>query len=81
MGAIHYAIGWLNHLILLQLYQEKKNDLIEYCLPLESLLKERERAFGVLKAGWRCLLTALDANIENVPDVIICCLILHNFAK
>ena len=38
-----------------------------------------ERAFGLLKGRWRCLLTTLDANIKNVPDVIICCFILHNF--
>ena len=25
MGAIHYGIGWLNHLILLQPYQGKDN--------------------------------------------------------
>ena len=40
-----------------------------------------ERAFGLLKARWRCLLTTLDANNENVQDVIICCFILHNFCQ
>ena len=39
-----------------------------------------ERAFGLLKAR-RCVLTTLDANIENVPDVIICCFILQNFCQ
>ena len=32
-----------------------------------------ERAFGVLKARWRCLLTLLNTNLENVSDVIITC--------
>ena len=40
-----------------------------------------ERAFGLLKARRRCLLTTLDANIENVPDIIICCFILHKFCQ
>ena len=40
-----------------------------------------ERAFGLLKARWRCLLTTLDANIEHMPDGIICCFIIHNFCQ
>ena len=30
-----------------------------------------ERAFGILKARWRCLLNCLDHKIENLLDVII----------
>ena len=40
-----------------------------------------ERAFGVLKARWRCLLTLLDTSLENVNDVIITCFALHNFCQ
>ena len=40
-----------------------------------------KRAFGVLKARWRCLLTLLDTNLENVIDVIITCFALHNFCQ
>ena len=40
-----------------------------------------ERAFGVLKSRWRCLLTLLDTNLENVSDVIITCFALHNFCQ
>ena len=40
-----------------------------------------ERAFGVLKARWRCLLTLLDTNAENVSDVIITCFVLDNFCQ
>ena len=38
-------------------------------------------AIGLLKASWRFLLTTLDANIENVPDVMIYCFILHNVCQ
>ena len=40
-----------------------------------------ERAFGILKARWRCLLNCLDDNIENLPDVIISCCVLHNICQ
>ena len=40
-----------------------------------------ERAFGILKARWRCLLNGLDHNIENIPDVIISCCVLHNMCQ
>ena len=40
-----------------------------------------ERAFGILKARWRCLLNCLDHNIENLPDVIISCCVLHNICQ
>ena len=37
-----------------------------------------ERAFGILKARWRCLLKRLDNRIENVSAVVIACCVLHN---
>ena len=37
-----------------------------------------ECAFGILKVRWRCLLNCLDHNIENLPNVIISCSVLHN---
>ena len=37
-----------------------------------------KRAFGILKARWRCLLNCLDHNIEKLSDVIISCCVLHN---
>ena len=45
---------------------------------LSSVKVAVERAFGILKARWRCLLNCLDHNIENLPDVIISCCVLHN---
>ena len=40
-----------------------------------------ERAFGILKARWRCLLKRLDSRIENISAVIICCCTLHNICQ
>ena len=40
-----------------------------------------ERAFGVLKARWCCLLTLLDTNLENISNVIITCFAFHNFCQ
>ena len=37
-----------------------------------------ERAFGVLKARWRCIPNCLDHNIENLSDVIISCCVLRS---
>ena len=40
-----------------------------------------ERAFGVSKGRWRCLLKRLDNNLENVPDVILACCVHHNITQ
>ena len=40
-----------------------------------------ERAFGILKARWRCLLKRLDNCIENVSAVVIACCVLHNICQ
>ena len=40
-----------------------------------------ERAFGILKAHWRCLLKRLDNEIENVLSVFITCCFLHNICQ
>ncbi|KAL2088028.1 hypothetical protein ACEWY4_016856 [Coilia grayii] len=38
-----------------------------------------ERAFGILKTRWRAIfLKALEVDIRYVPEVILCCTILHN---
>ena len=37
-----------------------------------------ERAFGVLKKRWRCLLRGLDLSMENATWVTVMCFMLHN---
>ena len=40
-----------------------------------------KRAFGVLKGRWRCQLKRLDNNLENIPDIILACCVLHNITQ
>ena len=40
-----------------------------------------ERAFGLLKVRWRCLLKRMDDRLENVPKIIITCCVLHNICQ
>lgn len=37
-----------------------------------------ERAFGVLKNRWRCLLKKMDLDLQNIQSIIAACFILHN---
>ena len=40
-----------------------------------------ENAFGRLKGRWRCLLKRMDFALENVPNVVAACVILHNLCE
>ena len=40
-----------------------------------------EVAFGRLKACWRRLSKQIDIHIDNVPNIIIACCILHNMCE
>lgn len=40
-----------------------------------------ENAFGRLKGRWRCLLKRLDFKLENVPNVVSACVVLHNMCE
>ena len=40
-----------------------------------------ERAFGIFKARWRCLLKRIDTDIANVSDEITACSMLHNICQ
>ena len=40
-----------------------------------------ENAFGRLKGRWRCLLKWMDFALENVPNIVAACIILHNLCE
>ena len=40
-----------------------------------------ENAFGRLKGRWRCLLKRMDHQLENVPNVVATCVVLHNMCE
>jgi len=40
-----------------------------------------EMAFGRLKAQWRRLSKKIDMHINNVPNVVLACCILHNVCE
>jgi hypothetical protein len=40
-----------------------------------------ECAFGMLKLRWAILLKRLDVDIEFAPDLIACCIVLHNMCQ
>ena len=40
-----------------------------------------EQAFGRLKGRWRCLRTKLSVQVEDVPDVVGACCVLHNICQ
>ena len=40
-----------------------------------------ENAFGRLKGRWRCLLKRMDFALENVPNAVAACVILHNLCE
>ena len=40
-----------------------------------------ENAFGRLKGRWRCLLKQMDFALENVPNIVAACIILHNLCE
>ena len=40
-----------------------------------------EHAFGHLKGRWRCLWKKLSVQVEDIPDVVGACCVLHNICQ
>ena len=40
-----------------------------------------ENCFGHLKARWRRLLKRLDTDVDNIPNIITACCVLHNMCE
>lgn len=51
----------------------------EFNLCLNTARNVVERAFGILKARFRCLGKQIDMSVLNAPDLILACCCLHNF--
>ena len=56
---------------------------VEKCFNLKarSARVVAERAFGILKARWCCLLKRIDTENTNVSDQIIACSVLHSICQ
>ena len=48
---------------------------------LRSAINQIECAFGRLKTRWRILLRPMDLKLEDIPDIVLACFVLHNFCK
>lgn len=48
---------------------------------LRSARNQIESAFGRLKARWRILQRPLDQKLDDVPNIIYSCFVLHNFCE
>ena len=57
------------------------NDQVIFNTMLRAARNQIECAFGRLKARWRILLRPMDLKLEDVPDVVYTCFLLHNFCE
>ena len=57
------------------------NEQVVFNNLLRSSRNQVESAFGRLKARWQILNTKINLRLENVPQVIHACFVLHNFCS
>ena len=57
-------------------HQQRK---FNYCLSRARVIVEH--SYGKLKGRWRCLLKRLDVNIDDVPELVAACCVLHNICE
>ena len=59
----------------------QSNEQVIFNAMLRSARNQMKCAFGHLKARWRMLNRPLDIKLEDVPDMIYSCFVLHNFCE
>ena len=59
----------------------RTNEKKQFNRKLSSARSVVERSFGILKARFHCLLKRLDHELNNIPNVIISCCVLHNICQ
>jgi len=57
------------------------NEEVIFNQTLRGARNQIECAFGRLKARWRILLRPMDIPVEELPNVIYACFVLHNFCE
>ena len=57
------------------------NEQVVFNQMLGSARNQVGCAFWTLKVRWRILLQSIDANVKNVPNIILSCLVLHNYCE
>lgn len=69
---------------LLKVYRRVRNmppELDSFNVRLSRARVVVERAFGRLKARWRCLYKKIDLDVNFVPSVVMACCTLHNIIE
>ena len=59
----------------------RTNEEVIFNQMLRSARNQIECAFGRLKARWRILQKPLDVKLDDVPNLVYSCFVLHNFCE
>lgn len=58
-----------------------KNEEVIFNEMLRSARNQIECAFGRLKARWRILMRPMDIKLEDIPNAVHTCFVLHNYCE